>query len=60
MCGFGWLVPALSWKLIGYVWIYIIVWMLFQDFFKLGLYALLENRAEHKRLFLHAANKPRR
>jgi H+-transporting ATPase len=58
MCAFGWLVPALSWKLIGYVWGYVIVWMIIQDLFKLVLYALLENRAGHKRRFLEVANRP--
>ncbi len=58
MCGFGWLVPALSWKMIGYLWIYVIVWMFIQDLFKLGLYALLENRAKHKRRFLEVSNRP--
>jgi H+-transporting ATPase len=58
MCGFGWLVPPLSWDQIGYVWGYVIVWMFIQDYFKLGLYALLENRAAHKRRFLDVANKP--
>jgi H+-transporting ATPase len=27
MCGFGWLVPAISWALIGWVWAYNIGWM---------------------------------
>ena len=27
MCGFGLLVPAISWKLIGWVWLYIATWM---------------------------------
>ncbi len=58
MCGFGWLVPPLPWDLIGYVWIYIIVWMIIQDLFKLGLYAMIENRAAHKRRFLEALNLP--
>ena len=58
MCGFGWLVPPVSWVFIGYVWAYVIVWMFIQDVFKLGLYALLENRAEHKRRFLNRTNKP--
>jgi hypothetical protein len=30
----------LPWYLIGYVWIYLIVWMFVKDFAKLGLYAL--------------------
>ena len=58
MCGFGWLVPPLPWDLIGYVWVYIILWMIIQDLLKLGLYALLENRAAHKRRFLEIANQP--
>jgi H+-transporting ATPase len=58
MCGFGWLVPRLPWDLIGYVWGYIIIWMIIQDFFKLGLHALVENRARHKRRFLELANRP--
>ncbi|MEJ2656138.1 MAG: plasma-membrane proton-efflux P-type ATPase [Desulfobacterales bacterium] len=57
MCGFGWLVPTLSWKLIGYVWVYIIVWMIIQDLLKLALYALMENRAGHKRRFLDVVNR---
>jgi H+-transporting ATPase len=58
MCGFGWLVPPLPWNLIGYVWVYIIVWMIIQDLIKLGLYAIIENRAIHKRRFLEALNRP--
>ncbi|MGY3618281.1 plasma-membrane proton-efflux P-type ATPase [Bradyrhizobium sp. USDA 10063] len=27
MCGFGWLVPSTPWTLIGWVWVYNIVWM---------------------------------
>ena len=58
MCGFGWLVPPLPWDLIGYLWVYIIVWMIIQDLFKLGLHALVENRARHKRRFLEMVNRP--
>jgi H+-transporting ATPase len=57
MCGFGWLVPPLPWDLIGYVWVYIIIWMLIQDISKLGLHALVENRARHKRRFLEMINR---
>jgi H+-transporting ATPase len=60
MCGFGWLVPPLPWDLIGYVWVYIIIWMLIQDITKLGLHSLVENRATHKRRFLELLNKPLR
>ena len=27
MCAFGWLVPAISWPLIGWVWAYNVAWM---------------------------------
>jgi H+-transporting ATPase len=57
MCGFGWLVPRLPWDLIGYVWVYIIVWMIIQDLFKVGLHALMENRSRHKRRFLEIVNR---
>ncbi|MCK8603439.1 plasma-membrane proton-efflux P-type ATPase [Desulfoferrobacter suflitae] len=57
MCGFGWLVPKLPWRLIGIVWVYNLVWMLFQDMVKLGVYRLVENRARHKRRFLEVVNR---
>jgi len=57
MCGFGWLIPPLPWDLIGIVWAYNIVWMLFQDVVKLGVYMLIEDRARHKRRFLHVINR---
>ncbi len=57
MCGFGWLVPALPWDLIGYTWVYIIVWMLIQDLCKLGLHAMVEHRTTHKRRFLAMVNR---
>ena len=39
MCGFGWFVPAIPWNLIGWVWVYNIVWM-----FVLGGIRLLTER----------------
>jgi H+-transporting ATPase len=60
MVGFGWLVPVISWKLIGYTWVYVIAWMLLQDWIKLGIYHVIENRVKHKRDFLEKLNKPLR
>ncbi|MGC8492740.1 MAG: plasma-membrane proton-efflux P-type ATPase [Syntrophobacteraceae bacterium] len=57
MCGFGWLVPVLSWRLIGWCWVYIIAWMFFQDICKLYLHAVMENRTAHGRHFFKAANQ---
>ena len=36
MCGFGWLVPAISWKLIAWVWAYNLVWMFVLGGVRLG------------------------
>jgi H+-transporting ATPase len=52
MCAFGWAVPALSWNLIGLVWIYNLVWMTIQDLVKLGIYSELNSRAENQTPFL--------
>ena len=27
MCGLGWLVPAIPWSLIGWIWLYNLVWL---------------------------------
>jgi H+-transporting ATPase len=42
MCGFGWFVTALPWNIIGFIWIYMLVWMLVLDLLKLGLYSRLK------------------
>jgi H+-transporting ATPase len=39
MCGFGWLVPSISWTVVGWVWVYNIAWM-----FVLGGVRLLTER----------------
>jgi H+-transporting ATPase len=55
---FGWLMPALPLFLIGLVWAYNLIWMIFMDIAKLGVYSLIENRAKHKRQFLELLNRP--
>ena len=45
MCGFGWLVPALPWNLIGWVWVYNLVWMVVQDGVKWMTYRFINHRA---------------
>jgi len=41
--GWGWLVPALPWGIIAWVWAYNFAWMFVQDVVKLGLYCMLEH-----------------
>ncbi|WP_444911615.1 plasma-membrane proton-efflux P-type ATPase [Microbulbifer sp. PAAF003] len=43
MCGFGWLVPAIPWTIIGLVWLYMIIWMFFLDLVKKLLYRRLSD-----------------
>jgi H+-transporting ATPase len=42
MCSQGWLVPSLPWRIIGFVWVYNLIWMIVQDVVKLGLYGILD------------------
>ncbi|MCF8482880.1 MAG: plasma-membrane proton-efflux P-type ATPase [Rhodospirillum sp.] len=37
MCGFGWVVPAIPWSLIGWVWLYMLVWLVILGGLRLGL-----------------------
>ena len=57
MCGFGWLVPAIPWPLIGLVWAYMIVWVFVLDLAKLCTYRLVEHCAQHQQKFLNIANQ---
>jgi len=41
MCGLGWLVPHIPWKVIGLVWLYMLVWMVVLDQVKLAIYRKL-------------------
>jgi H+-transporting ATPase len=57
MCGLGWLVPPLDWMHIGYLWGYIIIWMIIQDIFKMALHTMMANRETHKRRFMELLNR---
>jgi hypothetical protein len=38
MAASGWLVPAISWKLIGLIWVYNLVWLIVVDLVKVALF----------------------
>lgn len=44
MCGFGWFVPAISWTLIGWVWVYLLVWLVVLGVVRIATERLLDNR----------------
>jgi H+-transporting ATPase len=52
MCAKGWMVPALPWSVIGWVWVYNLVWMVVQDIVKLGLNRRLEESGSGRTSFL--------
>src|SRR5215831_18695190 len=58
MCSQGWLVPPLSWEIIGFVWAYNVVWMIVQDIVKLGLYRILDPDRSWKRWLFEPLRLP--
>jgi H+-transporting ATPase len=65
MTGFGILVPAVPWEIIGWVWAYNLIWMPFLDLVKLGIYRFINSRASartvfstHAEPFLEHVNEP--
>ncbi|MDP1752372.1 MAG: plasma-membrane proton-efflux P-type ATPase [Reyranella sp.] len=58
LCGFGVLVPALPWPLVGLVWGYNLVWMVVQDGVKLMVYRELARRAGRTTAFLARLKTP--
>jgi H+-transporting ATPase len=58
MCSQGWLVPALPWGIIGFVWAYNIVWMIVQDVVKLGLYGIIDPGRSWKRSLFQPLRTP--
>jgi len=56
--GFGILVRALSWSLIGLVWIHNLAWMLVLEMVKLAVYRELERRASGGTTFLNRLKMP--
>ncbi len=56
MAGFGWLMPAIPWTVVGLVWAYNLIWMVAADFSKLGIHRLLNSRALHQSRFLRVMN----
>jgi len=45
MCGFGWIVTALPWTIIGLVWLYMLAWMFVLDWVKLALISRVKQGA---------------
>ncbi|MCF8145531.1 MAG: plasma-membrane proton-efflux P-type ATPase [Deltaproteobacteria bacterium] len=50
--GFGFLVEAIPWSYVGFIWVYCLIWMFIEDTAKLHLYRHLELSSRHHRSFL--------
>jgi H+-transporting ATPase len=44
MAAEGWLVPAISWRLIGFIWVYNLVWLVVEDLVKLAIHHRIDRR----------------
>jgi H+-transporting ATPase len=40
----GWLIPAIPWRLIGFIWVYNLVWLFIEDFVKMGIHRSIDRR----------------
>jgi H+-transporting ATPase len=44
MAARGWLVPPISWRLIGFIWVYNLVWLVVEDIVKLAIHRRIDRR----------------
>lgn len=44
MCGFGWFVPAISWTLIGWIWVYLLIWLVVLGIVRIATERLMDDR----------------
>ncbi len=51
MAAYGWLVPAIPWHLIGFIWIYNLIWLFILDFVKLGTHRSIDRRRSGQALW---------
>jgi len=56
MCGFGILVPQISWKLIGLVWIYLIAWLFVIGLVRIAIDHVIENRSARRAMSIEVMN----
>jgi H+-transporting ATPase len=57
MCGFGWLVPAIPWPVIGWVWVYNIAWMFVLGAVRLIAEAFATNRTARQARSMRIVNQ---
>ena len=55
--GFGIIVPEIPWKLIGLVWVYLIVWLFIIGLVRIGIDHVLENRSARRAMSIDVVNE---
>ncbi|MES0884593.1 plasma-membrane proton-efflux P-type ATPase [Roseibium sp. SCP14] len=58
MCGFGWIVPKIAWTTIGWIWIYLLVWLCVLGIVRVALERLMDNRLSRRARSAEIVNAP--
>ncbi|MCR9135494.1 MAG: plasma-membrane proton-efflux P-type ATPase [Alphaproteobacteria bacterium] len=58
MCGFGWFVPAISWTLIGWIWVYLLIWLVVLGIVRIATERLIDNRLARRTRSAEIVNTP--
>lgn len=58
MCGFGWLVPKISWTAIGWIWVYLLVWLGILGIVRIATERAIENRLHRRARSAEIVNAP--
>ncbi len=48
MCGFGWIVPQISWTAIVWIWVYLLIWLGILGLVRIATEHAIENRWRHR------------
>lgn len=58
MCGFGWFVPAISWTLIGWIWAYLLIWLVVLGIVRIATERLMDDRLARRTRSAEIVNAP--
>ena len=58
MCGFGWIVPQISWTAIFWIWVYLLVWLVILGAVRVAMERAIDNRLAHRERLSEIVNAP--
>lgn len=58
MCGFGWIVPQISWTAIVWIWVYLLVWLVILGAVRVAMERAIDNRLSHRERLAEIVNAP--